>query len=159
VVEQRGLGAERPLRPALPEQPTEPREQDVLGVEDRERHPLRPRLRLDAELDQLRGVGMQPDVDARDVRRHERAALVAQGRVRTLRRLGDQGGTGELVPRRRLPAEHLLGGGGRPAPQPLQLPGAVPRGDLALAVGEVGDRVGPDVRDAVRVAVDPGHVR
>ena len=159
VVEQRGVGAQHPLRPAPPEQPAQAREQDVLGVEDRERHPLRPRLRLDAELDQLGGVGVQSGVDALDVRRHELAALLAQGRVGSPGGLGDQGGSSEPVPRRRLRAEHLLGGAGRPAPQPLQLPGAVARGDLALAVREVGDRAGPDVRDAVLVAIDPGHVR
>ena len=56
-------------------------------------------------------------------------------------------------------AEHLGGGAGRAAALVLQLPGAVARGGPALPVGEVEHVGGPDVRDAVRVAVDPGHAR
>ncbi len=159
--QQRLVGAEHGPRAVVPELGRHAREEEVLGVEDGQRRPRLPGRRLDVEPDQLGGRVrrrcVQPGVHTIDVRRDEGAGLLPQPVERPPGRVDDPGLPRPGVPRQLGGAEHLGGGAGRAAALVLQLPGAVARGRPALPVGEVEHVGGPDVRDAVRVAVDPSH--
>ena len=155
--EEPGAVPELVAGPLLPQLVGQRREQQVLGVEDRERRPRLPLPGRDAQLGQLGGVGVQPGVDSLDVRRHEALRLGTEVAERPLGGLGHPGPAGQDVPAEEPGAEDLGGRAGGPAAEVLELPGPVAGGDEPLTAGQVGHRGGPDVRDAVRVAVDPGH--
>ena len=159
VREETGVVAEHLAGARRPELAGQAREEQLLGVEDRERSPLLPRRRRQVEGQELGGVGVQAVVDALDVRRDERLRLGRQPGVGPAGGGGDAGTPGEAVPGQPGGAEDLGGGAGRAAAQELQLPGPVPRGDLPLAAREVREGSRAHVRDAPGVPEDPSHVR
>jgi hypothetical protein len=161
VREQRGVLAESSAHTTAPQGRPDVCEQHLLGVEGRQWHPLRPRLGAQPGGDQLgRGGGGrlgQGRVEPVDVRRHERARLLPQRVERPARGVDHADPCGEAVPRLPRRTEHRTGGAGGATAQPLQLPRPVTTDREPLAPGEVEHVVRPHVRDAVRVAVDPGH--
>ena len=130
--EQRLVGAEHRPGAVVPELGGQAREQQVLGVEDGQRRPRLPRRRLEVEPLQLRGVRVQPGVDALDERRRRRPASPRSGRRRRAARCRRSGPAAPRCPRRpaarRAPRRRSRwpGGAGTPAARPGPAPRRTP---------------------------------